>query len=219
MAKFCTQCGTKVGLLSQHNTINGLMCSNCYQNLINDVKNQIQQVKKFDTTYHYGKYYFDGKNKQLLINKISDCERINYSQIISYNIINEGHDKKKKHGITRAIVGGALAGGVGAIVGAVTGGKNYDYVDRLGVNITLQGGDNVEILLIDATTKVQTLISESHKILNKIISILDSIIAENNSEKTNNDATSQLKQLKELADQGVITQDDFEAKKKQILGI
>lgn len=46
-----------------------------------------------------------------------------FSDIVSYTPIEEGHNQTKKHGITRAVVGGAIAGGAGAIVGAVTGGK------------------------------------------------------------------------------------------------
>jgi hypothetical protein len=36
---------------------------------------------------------------------------------------------------------------------------------------------------------------------------------------TSDDSIDQLKQLAELKDQGVLTQDEFDAKKKQILGL
>ena len=39
------------------------------------------------------------------------------------------------------------------------------------------------------------------------------------SSASSNDSMSQLIQLKQLLDQGIITQSDFEIKKKQILGI
>lgn len=41
----------------------------------------------------------------------------------------------------------------------------------------------------------------------------------NNSNTQTNNGINDLKQLKELAEQGVITQEEFEAKKKQILGL
>ena len=38
-------------------------------------------------------------------------------------------------------------------------------------------------------------------------------------EKTENSSIDQLKQYKELLDDGVITQEEFDAKKKQLLGL
>lgn len=41
----------------------------------------------------------------------------------------------------------------------------------------------------------------------------------NNSSTQSNNGINDLKKLKELADQGIITQEEFEAKKKQVLGL
>ena len=44
-------------------------------------------------------------------------------------------------------------------------------------------------------------------------------IANNNVPTSNNDNIGQLKELKELLDQGIINQEEFDAKKKQLLGL
>ena len=44
-------------------------------------------------------------------------------------------------------------------------------------------------------------------------------IANNNVPTSNNDNMGQLKQLKDLLDQGIINQEEFDAKKKQLLGL
>ena len=44
-------------------------------------------------------------------------------------------------------------------------------------------------------------------------------IANNNVPTSNNDNIGQLKELKELLDQGIINQEEFDVKKKQLLGL
>ena len=58
---------------------------------------------------------------------------ISYRDISSYaiveNIVKEAHTKTKKTGaITRAIVGGAIAGGVGVVTGAITAGSKSSTI-------------------------------------------------------------------------------------------
>ena len=56
-----------------------------------------------------------------------------YGDISSYaiveNIVKEAHTKTKKTGaITRAVVGGAIAGGVGVVAGAITAGSKSSTI-------------------------------------------------------------------------------------------
>ena len=159
----------------------------------------------------------------------------------------------KHHGITRAVVGGALAGGVGAIVGATTGGKRNDFIDHLGLIITLKDGSNFEIVFI---RKIEQMKANSYATrscienFNSLVSLIDVIIAQNQANIAANQAqqpnqpnaqpvTQQAKQavkqptvkaastdpadeirkFKKLADDGIITKEEFEAKKKQLLGL
>ena len=182
----------------------------------------------------FGKYLFDDTRRQILKKKsfLFDPEFYNYSDIISYRINQQGHNENKKHGITRALVGGALAGGVGAIVGATTGGKQTDYIDHLGIIVNLKNGNNFEIVFIRKIDEIKSNSFTARSIIsdvNSLISLLDAIIAKNQSLanttiSSNNQAkvdstADEIRKYKKLADDGIITQDEFSAKKKQLLGL
>lgn len=193
--------------------------------------NKMLPIFQKETTAKFTHYIFDDKRQQILQKKVFlfDPRFINYSDIISYKVNQSGHDEEKHHGIMRALVGGALAGGAGAIVGATTGGKQYDYIDHLGLIITLKDGSDFEIVFIRKIEQVQTnssLARDGIQELNALISMIDAIIAKNNqtakttsTENANPDPTDEIRKFKKLADDGIITQDEFEAKKKQLLGL
>ncbi|MBW8038167.1 hypothetical protein E0700_08565 [Lactobacillus helveticus] len=178
-----------------------------------------------EATAEFGPYIFDDNRQQILRKKsfLSDPQFINYSNIISYRINQQGHNETKKHGITRAIVGGSIAGGVGAIVGATTGGKQTDYIDHLGIIVNLKNGNNFEIVFIRKIEEIKsnTLSArDATSRANSLISILDAIIANNqssSSQATNtwDQKAEQLKKYKQLLDDNAISQkeyDDIKAK-------
>ena len=153
---------------------------------------------------------------------MSMAGKYSYSDVVSYTPINEGHGSIKKHTVTRAVTGGLIAGGIGAAIGASTGGKQYQYVDKLGVNISFSDGNTLPIPLIITETKKNSFTSNVlYQVFDKLCSLLDSILASNQNVNGDNysNGINDLKQLKKLADDGVITQEEFEAKKKQILGL
>ena len=79
---------------------------------------------------------------------------ISYRDISSYaivkNIVKEAHTKTKKTGaITRAIVGGAIAGGVGVVTGAITAGSKsstivHEIPDGFFLQILLKDGSGYQ---------------------------------------------------------------------------
>lgn len=221
MAKTCVNCKKKVSFFDRCITVNSdTLCTDCYNQKKKSVHEEIRKAKEKDDIRKYDGIIFDNTTKRVLCSGIRGIMGINYNSIVGYNLINEGHDEKKKHTLARATTGAILGGGIGAVVGAVSGkGKSLAYIDRLGVNVSLKNGGNFEIITIHTTSKTSSsriLIQEN----NEICSLLDSIITNNQAEyQSSNDNIDQLKKLKELVDQGVITQEDFETKKKQILGI
>lgn len=173
-------------------------------------------------------YIFSDKKQQILVKKgiLRDPRVINYSDIISYHVNQQGHNQSKHHGITRAVVGGALAGGVGAIVGATTGHKQTDYIDHLGLVVNLKDGSNFELVFIrkiDQCKSNSFTARECIKQLNSYASWLDSIIAKNQNQpvedKAKTDSADEIAKYKKLADEGIITQKEFEAKKKRLLNL
>ena len=180
-----------------------------------------------EATAKFGPYIFNDNKQQILRKKsfLSDPQFINYSDIISYRINQQGHNETKKHGITRAIVGGAIAGGVGAIVGATTGGKTTDYIDHLGIIVNLKDGNNFEIVFIRKIEEIKsnTLSArDATSRANSLISILDAIIANNqssSSQATNtwDQKAEQLKKYKQLLDDNAISQKEYDDIKAEIL--
>lgn len=189
-----------------------------YDKLLTDFRN--------DESDSFSHFIFSDKRQQILEKKglMRDPRVINYSDIVSYRVNQQGHDEKKHHGITRAVVGGVLAGGVGALVGATTGHKQTDYIDHLGLVVTLKDGSNFELVFI---RKMDQLKSDSMtargliKQMNSWASWIDSVIAKNQNtkQKPKVDPADEIRKFKKLADDGIISNDEFEAKKKQLLGL
>lgn len=68
--------------------------------------------------------HFDDNIECILIKPIFGIEEIiDYKDIINFETIEDGEAIIKSNGLGRAVVGGVLLGGVGAVVGAVTGSK------------------------------------------------------------------------------------------------
>lgn len=183
---------------------------------------------KANASNSFSHYIFSDKKQQILVKKgmLRDPRVINYSDIVSYRVNQQGHNQKKHHGITRAVVGGVLAGGVGAIVGATTGHKQTDYIDHLGLVVTLKDGSNFELIFIrkiDQCKSNSFAARECIKQLNSYASWLDSIITKNQNEPAQNkaktDPADEILKYKKLADQNIISQKEFEAKKKQLLNL
>ena len=188
---------------------------------------------KNDGALKVGRYYFDPSREEILMDTTlldKSYKIYKFADIVSFTPIEEGHNQTKKHGITRAIVGGAIAGGAGAIVGAVTGGKNYDYIDKLGVIITFKDNENVRLMFLNSETKKGGFVANGYyKQFHDVCGVLDGVINKNtqslqyeNQKKLSNNATSsadEIAKFKKLLDDGIITQEEFEAKKKQLLGL
>lgn len=178
-----------------------------------------------DKAYKIGRYYVDSKRQEIL--KARTITNANYqiykfSDISSVQPIQQGESKTKKHGITRAVVGGALAGGVGAIVGAATGGKQYDYITKLGFNVTFKNGEQIYLDVMSGKFDTKgPFIKAFYKQFNAIHGWLDTAVKQNNSQNVFNsiDPADEIAKFKKLLDAGAITQEEFEAKKKQLLGL
>ena len=154
---------------------------------------------------------------------------------------------KRKHALTRAAVG-TLLGPVGTVAGALTSKKetttiSKDFVDHLGVIIHLSDGTMFEITYFNSTLKADnSLVTESIDKVNELATILEAGIANakkqpddpkietteptveqstpsNPQSSPAADPLDEIKKLKGLLDIGAITQEEFDAKKKQLLDL
>ena len=228
---------------------NELICSNCLKKLggtanlknlkklnINEIKEQLNKINKkvdsFIISKNIGGYiYFDEENKkwtipQGLIKKTINSNKIfSYNDILSYELIEDGNSISKG-GIGRAIVGGALFGGVGAIVGGSTGHKQKQTCTKLQIKITLNNIDNpIEyITFISTETKKDSFVySNSYNVAQQILSMLEIVCNSklDNTQEHNSEVSvvDEIKKYKELLDMGAITQEEYEKKKKELLNI
>lgn len=146
------------------------------------------------------------------------------SDILSYDLIENG-STVSSGGLGRAAVGAMAFGGAGAIVGAVTGKKKQTkLVNELRIKLGINDIDNpvLYINLIDKPIKSSSSeYSQAMAQANKIISTLDVLTAGTN--EANNEspfsAADEIRKFKSLLDDGIITQEEFEAKKKELINM
>lgn len=156
-----------------------------------------------------------------------------FTDLISFDLIMDD-ESVSSGGLGRAFVGGALLGGVGAIVGATTGSKKTrKIVNHMAIKLTVNDLDNPLIIIPLITKKTKTK-SKEFKIAeteaHKILATLELITKKTESQLSENDLKllksadsssdlDELIKLKELLDMGAINEEEFELKKQEILNI
>lgn len=158
-----------------------------------------------------------------------------YDDIIGYDLLEDG-ESQIKGGLGRAVAGGVLFGQVGAVVGGVTGKRKSNNVcTSLKLKLILR--DRVDpslyLPLITSATKTKSIVYKSAmKSAQNIISKLQIIDAERqedantsiegrslNAGAIGDSPVEELRRYKALVDEGILTEEEYVAKKKQILGI
>lgn len=165
-------------------------------------------------------------------------ESVSYSSILSYEYKEDGKTKGtygKMLGM--AAVGGILFGGAGAIVGAMMKGKGEKHlVKRIEIVVNYQGEKEPEVFRMKVldpvlhTDAVRSDSSEYRHLLESaqaVMQVLDRIIEDNHPEVSEQpinvqapplSAADEIRKFKELMDEGIITKEEFEVKKKELLG-
>lgn len=168
------------------------------------------------------KKWFLGRVRQVSLNPDKYLPNIyNFSDVDEVYTVNGDRItlsaglSKKKGGVSRAIVGGALVGGVGALVGAHTAKAKHTSrsVESQTVFVNILLKDCEEPIRITCNTEV--LADSIYRSLVFTFGLAErDIISESESQQT---PASQLREYKELLDEGVISLEEFEEKKKQLL--
>ncbi|EJE98221.1 SHOCT domain-containing protein [Liquorilactobacillus mali] len=153
---------------------------------------------------------------------------IKYEDLSSFELQQDG-ETITKGGLGRAIVFGAATGGIGAIVGGITGKKSASSVNTETKIKVVSKSETANVSYIIFNQKKLKKNSNTYKQIaievDKTLAFLQNVIDEQskemNVEKVGNPSSvaDEIKKFKELADSGVITQEEFEAKKKQLLGL
>lgn len=158
-----------------------------------------------------------------------------YRQILGFELLEDGESiAKSKGGLGSAVVGGMLFGGAGLVAGAVLGGKKTktkNVCTSMKVKITLRD-NNPDVIYVDLITKETKCDSGAYKDAAKqaqdILSALQVAADKGAGEASTQpvvvaaaapSAADELMKFKQLLDAGAITQEEFDAKKKQLLGL
>lgn len=227
----------------------GVVCSTCinwhdltrdpskYQNVKGaDLKQYLEARKQYKKDFQITKKVtrFRDKNYIAIDEGHHLAQIVNdyfkFEDILSYELQEDG-EILTKGGLGRATVGGLVFGAAGAIVGGVTGGKKSKSVcTDMRIRIALKHPvfSNLYIQFISSPTqKGGVLYRDAQKAADACFSLLKGISDTLESEKAATgspsvspiSAADEILKYKQLLDADIITQEEFEAKKKQLLGL
>ena len=258
MAKECLACGKLIGAMTSRVILaDGQVCRECWckagfdismssvltggrysaetiRKMIAVKNNDQSAVANFEATKKVGILSFDDNTQTFLINqpgKIPDLYR--YNQIVDFELLQDG-ESITKGGLGSAVVGGLLFGGVGAIVGGITGGKKTKSICKsLQIKITFR--DSVRAteylsFLASATKTSSFIYKNAYKSAQDTLSALQLAVDMVNTKAAEAPASTpalaqgisgadEILKYKNLLDAGIITEEEFKAKKAQILGL
>lgn len=160
-----------------------------------------------------------------------------FNEISDYELL-ENDTTVASGGLGRAVVGGSFLGGAGAIVGGITGKKKTKkIIDMLVLQISTTNIFFPNLMITYINKKIKNTDKKYISIINdiqKTISGLNYAIKKtepytipnnhepeeiNNSCNLRDDPYEEIKKAKELLDLGIITHEEFEQKKKELLNL
>ncbi|MDF7672301.1 SHOCT domain-containing protein [Lactobacillus sp. ESL0701] len=176
----------------------------------------IAAFKKKSTRYSH--YYFNIDAKKIYIDKtLLFPERlVDASEIASYHINEKKHTETEKHFVTEYFVNNIPMG--------KTTSETKEYLDHLGLTITLTDNSEFEIKFVIIKSEMTSArVDSAYSQLEQVIAILDTWqdyeIEKKQKKKQTNDIMKELINYKALLEADIITKEDFDAKKKQLLDL
>lgn len=170
---------------------------------------------------------FDEVNKMFSVKQslLTPEYKGKYSEILSYEVV-ENNNVKTKSGLGKAVAGTIIAGPAGMIAGAVIGKgqQGPEMINSLFIKITIKPGTNYPLSFISKPIKSNSIAARNAlSDIDRITEILDKIIPVKKDTSATQERESnefdKIKEFKELLDLGIISQEEFDAKKKELLGL
>lgn len=227
----CYNCGTTEATFMFDNNKREWLCEKCYF-ITNygeeEWKEILSKREKYSNEKQYGTLKLFLKEKQFVREPFP--ERYSFEGIISYELIENG-SVERSGSIGGAIIGGAIGGSTGAIIGYDQGRKPKSICTEYRIIIRVRGKAPINIGYIGNGMSVpyNTIqFAEYRNDANKTIEGIEVILEEARKVKENvqkaanvngTSAADEIMKFKNLLDMGVITQEEFDAKKNQLLGL
>ena len=168
------------------------------------------------------KFYVDTKSERIAFSYLRQgrIDFIEFNKIIGYDVIIDGQTMSSNS------IGGGIIGNSGIGIG-ISHSTTKSKIEGISFKINLYDANYPNYIIpLVANEKVDTTSQFCKKInmfIEQLKSVLDTIIRDNdhnyNSTTIKTTVTDDLKEYKDLYDSGVITQEEFEAMKKQLLGL
>lgn len=180
-----------------------------------------------------GKFLIDNTNKKFIYKKDKVYSKIfNFSDLISYEVYENGKSQVQGRA-GAALIGGAFFGLAGLVVGSSMSRNISEKCNQLKLIIRLNDFECPQIVITYVDYAELDKLGADYRYMKKDMQTLCSMLEFMLNEKTlkqsftvkqeelheQKSSKEQLQELKELLDEGLITQEDFEQKKKQILGL
>ena len=171
--------------------------------------------------------YFDEQKKQLVIENLlgrASCRVVSYSDLLDCEVLVD-NTTVMKGGLGRAAVGGVVAGGLGALIGASTT-SSTDKTNSMKVRvITVDVSDAlIEITIITgATGRDSQTYKDAEKFAQETFATIASIIAREKKASVSHQYKQQkniketLTELEHLLSSRLITEEEFQVKRQEII--
>lgn len=189
----------------------------------------------FKSTKSFGMVEYDSEHDMLCIIKmeirgikfITTKSYLPLKDVYACEMIEDGVSVSNT-GLVGGVVGGALFGGVGAVVGTVAGKKSVDKSSQMGVAIYTNNVDvpSVFVQYIASGANKNTQIYRDTVIsARELNAFLSSAIKSREVQQqptgvvASTSNADEIRKYKQLLDDGIITQEEYESKKQQLLGL
>ena len=165
----------------------------------------------------------DENTKRWAVYKSEQSPIYDFKDIIKVELDENGNKYVSQNGVLRAVVGSAVFGGVGAIVGATTATKSHTINSLNVIVYTSRISDPVITipLIISPVSDSSALYSRNKADAIKLVGMLNAIAVQNEPAKAENVSAisnaDELAKYKKLLDEGAISEEEYKEVKSKIL--
>ena len=185
------------------------------------------KANNFTITMAAGPALIDEKTKRWTVYNFNGESKIySFNDIVKVELDENGNKYVSENGVLRAVVGSAIFGGVGAVVGATTANRSHT-VNSLNV-IVYTPSISAPVITIPFLTSPVSDSSKDYQITRasaiKLVGAFNAIAMQNTSSnpdektpKAPSSAADELAKYKKLLDDGAISEEEYSAVKKRLL--